>query len=72
MKDTDHLVVAGRRLACLVCAADVFERRTMTLVTSGIANSGFNKRGELAVCAGCGYVHTFMAGSPLTWERVEA
>ena len=71
MTDTEHLVVAGRRFACLVCATDVFERRTMTLVTSGIANSGFNKRGDLAVCTACGYVHTFLAGSPLTWERVE-
>jgi hypothetical protein len=62
---------AGHRLICFVCQADTFERRTMTLTTSGIANSGFNKRGELAVCATCGYVHIFMGGTALTWEPVE-
>jgi len=62
---------AGHRMTCSVCHGDTYHRRTMTLLTSGIANSGFNKRGEIAVCTTCGYVHTFIAGSPLAWEPAE-
>jgi hypothetical protein len=72
MKDLERVTSAGHRLVCFVCQSDTFERRTMTLLTSGIANSGFNKSGQIAVCVTCGYVHTFMGGVPLAWERVEA
>jgi hypothetical protein len=71
MKDYERVSAAGHQLVCFVCRGDEFERRTMTLVTSGWANSGFNKSGELAVCARCGYVHTFFQGAPLVWHRVE-
>jgi hypothetical protein len=43
----------------------------MTLVTSGLANTGFNKSGQLAVCTTCGYVHIFFQGAPLSWQPVE-
>ena len=39
-----HVEVAGRALRCLVCDADVFTVRTITLITSGLANTGFNKQ----------------------------
>jgi hypothetical protein len=55
-----------------VCQGEVFERRSMTLVTSGWANTGFNKSGQLAVCVTCGYVHVFFEGAPLEWDRAEA
>lgn len=71
MKDLARVSSAGHRLVCFLCQGEVFQRRTMTLVTSGWANTGFNKSGLLAVCATCGYVHTFFEGSPLDWERVE-
>ena len=71
MKELFRVSSAGHGLTCVVCQGARFDRRTMTLLTSGIANSGFNKRGELAVCATCGYVHTFMGGTPLDWQRVE-
>jgi hypothetical protein len=51
---------------------DTFERRTMTPLTSGIANSGFNKRGEIAVRATCGDVHAFMGGTPRARKRADA
>ncbi|HET7071916.1 MAG TPA: hypothetical protein VFI40_13910 [Nocardioides sp.] len=71
MKDQFRVSSAGHGLSCFVCRSDTFDRRTMTLLTSGIANSGFNKRGEIAICATCGYVHTFMAGTRLDWRPVE-
>jgi hypothetical protein len=70
MKDLFTVSSAGHQLTCQVCQGDAFDRRTMTLLTSGIANSGFNKRGEIAVCGTCGYVHTFMGGTPLDWQKV--
>ena len=72
MSTSQHLEAAGHAVSCPVCGGDTFDHRTTTLTTSGIANSGFNKRGELAVCETCGHVHTFLAGSPLTWRPVEA
>lgn len=71
MKDYARVSSAGHQLVCFVCRGDEFERRTMTLVTSGLANSGFNKSGELAVCATCSYVHTFFKGASLIWQRVD-
>jgi hypothetical protein len=71
VKELFRVASAGHPLTCFVCRGESYERRTMTLNTSGIANSGFNKRGEIAICATCGYVHTFMGGTPLAWERVE-
>jgi hypothetical protein len=71
MRELFRVGSAGHGLSCFVCQGDTYERRTMTLLTSGIANSGFNKRGEIAICATCGYVHTFMGGTSLTWEPAE-
>ncbi len=71
MKDPERVSAAGHPLICFVCQGDEFERRTMTLLTSGLANSGFNKSSEVAVCATCGYVHTFFQGAPLDWHRTE-
>jgi hypothetical protein len=71
MKQRFRVSSAGHPLTCFVCRTDIYERRTMTLNTSGIANSGFNKRGEVAVCDTCGYVHTFMGGTRLDWRPVE-
>ena len=67
MTKPQRVIAAGHPLICQVCKGGTFEHRTMTLTTSGIANSGFNKRAELAVCTTCGHVTTFLAGSPLTW-----
>ena len=66
----ERVTVAGRPLVCLICQGDTFVHRTMKLLTSGVANSGFNKTGDAAVCATCRYVHTFLGGT-LQWERVE-
>ena len=71
MKELFRVGSAGHGLRCFVCQGDTYDRRTMTLLTSGLANSGFNKRGEIAVCATCGYVHTFMGGTRLEWRPVE-
>ena len=72
MKDHERVSSAAHELVCFVCQGDTFERRTMTLVTSGLANTGFNKSGQLAVCTTCGYVHIFFQGAPLSWQRVES
>jgi hypothetical protein len=71
MSDFERVSAAGHQVICSVCQGDVFERRSMTLVTSGLANSGFDKSGQLAVCATCGDVHIFFQGSPLTWGKAE-
>ncbi len=68
MSSGQQVVVAGRTLRCVVCGADTFSHLTVTLNTSGIADSGLNKRGELAVCSVCGYVHVFMG--TLVWQPV--
>jgi ribosomal protein L37E len=67
MKGPQRVHVKGSPLTCQVCGAETFDHRTATLTTSGIANSGFNKRSDLAVCSECGYVHTFLDGR-LEWE----
>jgi hypothetical protein len=72
MSDVFKVASAGHGLTCFVCGGSTYRRRTMTLLTSGIANSGFNKRGEIAICATCGYVHTFMGGTPLEWDPADA
>ncbi|HET7432455.1 MAG TPA: hypothetical protein VFJ89_13185 [Nocardioides sp.] len=66
----ERVDVAGRRLTCQVCEGDTFAHRTTKLITSGIANSGFNQQADAAVCLGCGYVHTFL-GAHLTWTRLD-
>jgi hypothetical protein len=71
MKELFRVSSAGHGLSCFVCRHDTFDRRSMTLLTSGIANSGFNKRGQIAICATCGYVHTFMGGTRLVWQPIE-
>jgi phosphoglucosamine mutase len=37
--------------------------RIITLVTSGFANSGFNKEADAVTCAACGYIHQFGKGA---------
>ena len=66
----ERVTVAGRPLVCTICQGDAFVHRTLKLLTSGIANSGFNRTGDAAVCATCRYVHTFL-GADLTWERID-
>lgn len=66
----ERVDVAGRQLSCLVCQSTTFVHRTITLTTSGFANSGFNKQGDAAVCQECGYVHTFL-GAQITWTRLD-
>ena len=61
-----HVEVAGRALRCLVCDADVFTVRTITLITSGLANTGFNKQADVATCGTCGHLHQFVAGALVT------
>jgi len=58
-----RMEVAGRPLTCVVCGGDTFTSRTVTLITSGVANSGLNKRADAVTCAGCGYIHQFVTGS---------
>jgi hypothetical protein len=71
MRQQYRVESGAHRLTCFVCGGEVFDRRSMTLLTSGLANSGFNKSGEIAICLGCGYVHTFMGGTRLDWEPVD-
>ena len=66
----ERVELAGRQLTCLVCRGGTFVHRTTKLATSGIANSGFNKQADAAVCVDCGYVHTFLGGN-LTWTRLD-
>jgi hypothetical protein len=58
-----RVTVAGRSLPCVVCDGDRFTVRSITLITSGFANSGANTRAEVATCAACGYLHQFVLGS---------
>ena len=54
--------VAGRQLACLVCAGSEFTYREIKLNTSGMSFMGLdwaNKSGTGCICNGCGFVHTF-------------
>ena len=55
--------VNGQPLVCVVCGAEAFTKRSLTLITSGIANSGFNKEVDAVTCAACGYIHQFVLGS---------
>jgi|GEM_PF-6724332 len=71
MKYYAHVSSAGHQLVCFVCHGDEFEHHSATLLTSGIANSGFNANGQLAVCATCGYVHTFFGGNQVTFEPID-
>jgi hypothetical protein len=66
----ERVEVAGRQLSCQVCQGSTFVHRTVKLATSGIANSGFNKQADAAVCRECGFVHTFLGGT-LTWTRLD-
>jgi len=66
----ERVTIAGRPLVCTICQGDTFVHRQLKLITSGLANSGFNKTGEAAVCATCRYVHTFL-GAELTWTRLD-
>ena len=53
---------AGRKLACLVCGGDAFQRREIKLQTTGMSFIGLdwaNRSGDGAVCRRCGFVHTF-------------
>ena len=49
--------VLDRPLTCVVCAGDEFTERTITVITSGVANSGLNKSAQAVACASCGYIH---------------
>ena len=55
--------VLDRPLTCVVCAGDRFTERSITIITSGFANSGLNKSGQAVTCAACGYIHQFVTGS---------
>jgi hypothetical protein len=66
----ERVEVAGRELSCLVCQGGRFVHRTMKLTTSGLANSGFNKQADAAVCLTCGHVHTFL-DADITWTRLD-
>lgn len=61
-----HVDVAERGLQCLVCGGETFSVRPITLITSGIANSGLNKTADVATCSACGYLHQFVTGSLVT------
>jgi predicted nucleic-acid-binding Zn-ribbon protein len=62
MPTPERMEVAGRLLACVVCGGDTFTKRSITMITSGLANSGFNKSVDAVTCAGCGYIHQFVLG----------
>lgn len=61
-----QMAVGDRPLTCVVCGADAFTKRSITLITSGFANSGFNKEVDAVTCADCGYIHQFVLGSVTT------
>ncbi|MDP0399861.1 hypothetical protein [Tsukamurella strandjordii] len=54
---------SGAYLSCLVCRGTRFRQREVLMNTSGATMFGFdwaNKSGDGAICAACGFVHTFM------------
>jgi hypothetical protein len=61
-----HVEVVGRALQCLVCASETFTVRPVTLITSGVANSGLNKQVDVATCGSCGFLHQFVRGTLVT------
>ena len=63
-----RMVIDDRRLACVVCSGDTFTKRNVTMITSGAANTGFNKVADAVVCSSCGFIHHFVAGvvTPIT------
>lgn len=69
---TSTVVVAGRRLACLVCGGDRFAYREVKLNTTGMSFfdlDWLNRSGVGAICATCGYLHTFVDGERLAWSQ---
>ncbi|WP_156391280.1 MULTISPECIES: hypothetical protein [unclassified Nocardioides] len=69
MKTPERMQVEGRALSCVVCEGGTFTRRTITLITSGVANSGFNKEVDAVTCSSCGYIHQFVRGVVQTVEE---
>ena len=58
----EPMSVKGRRLACVVCGGEAFTKRNITVITSGAANTGFNKAAEAVTCGSCGFIHHFVTG----------
>ena len=58
----ERMAVEGRPLACVVCGADTFTKRNITMITSGAANTGLNKVADAVTCSSCGFIHHFVAG----------
>jgi len=58
-----------RFLSCLVCQGLMFERRSIKMVTTGMAVldlEWMNQSSDGAICSRCGFVHSFM-GSGHQW-----
>jgi hypothetical protein len=58
----EPMAVKGRPLTCVVCGGVGFTRRSVTMITSGAANTGFNKVADAVTCGACGFIHHFVAG----------
>ena len=58
----ERMVVEGRPLACVICGGDTFTKRNVTMLTSGLANSGLNKSADVVTCSSCGFIHHFVVG----------
>ncbi len=65
-----RVLVAGHIiLRCVVCGADRFERRDISMNTPGMTFLGWdwlNRTAVGAICVYCGYVHQFMR--TVQWE----
>jgi hypothetical protein len=57
-----RMMIDDRGLACVVCGGGTFTRRSVTVITSGAANTGFNKVADAVTCHSCGFLHHFVAG----------
>jgi hypothetical protein len=52
-----------RYLSCLICSGVSFTQREVQMNTSGMTFmglDGWNRSADGAICARCGFVHTFM------------
>lgn len=57
-----RMMIDDRALACVVCGGGTVTRRSVTVITSGAANTGLNKVADAVTCHSCGFLHHFVAG----------
>jgi hypothetical protein len=74
MSRKPSLVTVGndrQPFTCTVCRGNLFYDREIKLNTTGaeLFNMGWaNESADGLVCAGCGYLHTFVSGSVELWK----